>query len=126
MMKAYKYQDETFQLDDSKGCYVQVTYKYLTGYLGVNLAARATDQNPYVWDTDKRPEFYVTLDGLKYGFSSGVTFEENLDALCRRLLQDFRLEEAAKKFDRKKYCAELHDRVKNLPGAERRKLYSLK
>ena len=93
-MKAYKYQDETFQLDDSKGCYVQVTYKYLKGYLGVNLAARATDQNPYVWDTDKKPEFYVTRDGLKYGFSSGVTFEENLDALCRRLVQEFRLEEA--------------------------------
>ena len=122
-MKEYKYQGETFQLDDSKGCYVEVTYKYLTGYLGVNLGARATDQNPYVWDTDKRPEFYVTPKGLKYGISSGAAFEENLDALCNRLLQEFQLEEAAKAFDHKKYCAELHDRVKNLPGREGAKLY---
>ena len=26
-IKEYKYRDETFQLDDSKGCYVEVTYK---------------------------------------------------------------------------------------------------
>ena len=110
-------------MDDSKGCYVAVTYKYLTGYLGVNLGARATDQNPYVWDTDKRPEYYVTPNGLKYGFSSGTAFEENLDALCNRLLQEIVLEEAAKAFDREKYCAELHDSVKNLPGRERPKLY---
>ena len=102
---------------------MEVTYKYLTGYLGVNLGARATDQNPYVWDTDRRPEFYVTSNGLKYGISSGAAFGENLDALCNRLLQEFHLEEAAKAFDRKKYCAELHDGVKSLPGREGAKLY---
>ena len=63
---------------------------------------------------------------LKYGISSGVTFEKNLDELCRQLLHEFRLEEAAKKFDRKKYCAELHNRVTNLPDAEKTNLYSLK
>ena len=36
-VKEYKYKGETFQLDDSKGCYVAATYKHLTGYVGVNL-----------------------------------------------------------------------------------------
>ena len=31
-MKEYKYQGETFQLDDSKGCYAEVTYKDLKGF----------------------------------------------------------------------------------------------
>ena len=33
-MKKYKYKEETFKLDDSKGCYVEVTYEGLTGYFG--------------------------------------------------------------------------------------------
>ena len=114
-VKEYKYEGETFQLDDSKGCYAAVTYKHLTGYVGVNLGNQGTDKNPYVWYTDKRTERYVTPDGLKYGNSSGACFEANLDALCAQLVRDFSTEEAAKAFDPEKYCAELHDAVKNLP-----------
>ena len=108
----YKYKGETFQLDDSKGCYVAVTYKHLTGYVGVNLRSNATDQNPYAWDIGKGN---TTPNGMKSGNSNGRSFKVNLDALCGRLLRDFRTAEAAKMFDHKKYCAELHDGVKNLP-----------
>ena len=64
-MKEYKYQGETFQLDDSKGCYVEVTYKYLTGYLGVNLGARATDQNPYVWEHGQEARILCDAQGVE-------------------------------------------------------------
>ena len=33
-MKEYKYKGEAFQLDDSKGCYVAVTYKHLDRVCG--------------------------------------------------------------------------------------------
>ena len=33
MSKEYKYEEETFLLDDSKGCYVKVTYKNQLGIL---------------------------------------------------------------------------------------------
>ena len=67
------------------------------------------------WYTDKRTEKYVTPDGLKLGNSNGACFEANLDALCAQLVREFSTEEAAKAFDPEKYCAELHDAVKNLP-----------
>ena len=53
-VKEYKYKGETFQLDDSKGCYVAVTYKHLTGYVGVNLGRKATAQHPYAWGISTR------------------------------------------------------------------------
>ena len=110
-VKEYKYQGETFQLDDSKGCYVAVTYKHLTGYVGVRLGLlgkKATDQEPYGWLTDSKQ---VTSEGLKFGNVNGPSFEANLDALCAALLSEFRAEEAAKAFDPEKYCAELHAAV---------------
>ena len=118
-MKEYKHAGETFQLDeDSKGCYVKVTYstaKNITGYIGVNIGVNATDQNPYVWYTDKRIENYVTPEGLKFGNSNGPSFGSNLDALCDQLLREFHTQEAAKTFSHAKYCEELSEAVKNLP-----------
>ena len=101
-VKEYKYKGETFQLDDSKGCYVAVTYKHLTGHVKVNTGDNRSDQSPYRWSENG---------------SSGPrnSFKEALDTLCARLLRNFRTEEAAKAFDPAKYCAELHDAVKNLP-----------
>ena len=118
-VKEYKHQGETFQLDDSKGCYVAVTYKHLTGYVGVNLGEKASSKKPYAWYTAREigGADCVTPDGMKFGIvdPKGASFQAHLDALCAQLLSDFRTEEAAKKFDPAKYCAELHDVVKNLP-----------
>ena len=117
-MKEYKYQGETFQLDDSKGCYVTVTYKHLKGHVGVNLKNEATDEKPYVYATEKtfgNSADYVTPGGLKLGDPSSPSFESNRDALCNQLLHEFRTEEEAKTFDPAKYCEELHDAVKKMP-----------
>ena len=46
-MSNYEYEGETFMLDGSKGCYVEVTYKGLKGYFGVNISGTGTDQYPY-------------------------------------------------------------------------------
>ena len=118
-MKEYKHEGETFQLDDSKGCYAAVTYKHLTGHVGVNLGDRGTDEHPYTWHTERAlgspASDCVTPDGLKFGIVTGASFKTNLDALCAQLLLDFRFQEARKAFDPAKYCEEIHDGVKNLP-----------
>ena len=106
-MKEYKYKGETFQLDDSKGCYATVTYKDLTGYVGVNLTGKfASDQYPYASSTAKTS---VTPEGVVGGIHP--SFKDGLDSLCAELLRI----EATKTFDPAKYCEELHNAVKNLP-----------
>ena len=53
-MSNYEYEGETFMLDDSKGCYVEVTYRDLTGYFGVNIRGNGTDQYPYSYYCRRR------------------------------------------------------------------------
>ena len=113
-MKIYKHRGETFELDDSQGCYVEVTYKTVKGWVGVNLHDTATDESPYSWYTNQG---VVTPDGLRAGNTNGSSFASNLDALCVRLVQDYKTAEAAKALDREKYCHNLHDFVKQLPEA---------
>ena len=36
-MNTYEYSGVKFEIDDSKGCYLEVTCKDITGYAGVNL-----------------------------------------------------------------------------------------
>ena len=110
-MKKYKYKEETFKLDDSKGCYVEVTYKGLTGHFGVNISGTGTDQYPYAY---RLTEGSVTPDGIRNGIQS-PSFKDARDEICNILLNRFRTQEAAKTFDRAKYCEELHEAVKNLP-----------
>ena len=111
-MKEFEHNGELFQLDDSKGCYIEVSYRYLKGYVGVNLGKEASDQYPFIWWLDSEP---VTRDGLKYGNPNGDSVESNLSALCDQLIRKYRIEEANKKFDREKYCNQLHEAMKNLP-----------
>ena len=111
-MRDYKYKGETFNLDDSNGCYVEVTYKNLTGYIGVNIGKDRGTERPYVWYANKG---YVTPAGLTAGNSSGTSFEDNLKPLCDYLLRTFRTEEATKWFNAEESCNKLHDAVKNLP-----------
>ena len=103
VVKEYKYQGETFLLDDSNGCYVEVTYKGLKGVVSVNIGDNRSEQSPYSWN----------IDGS--GRSGMYSFKETLDSLCDQLLRKFRAAEAAAAFDPKLYCEVLHDGVKNLP-----------
>ena len=107
----YPYEGETFKLDDSKGCYVEVTYKGLTGYFGVNVRGTGTDQLPYFYYVGG--EQHVTPKGVTAGNRSR-SFNEARDETCMELLDKFRAQEASKTFDSAKYCEELHDAVKNL------------
>ena len=110
-MRNYKYKGETFKLDDSKGCYVKVTYKDLTGYFGVNISGTGTDQYPYSYLVDGEED--VTPYGMTRGDQSPSP-EDARDRTFDVLLEKFRTQEAVKTFDRAKYCKELHDAVKNL------------
>ena len=107
----YPYEGETFKLDDSNGCYVKVTYKGLTGFFGVNVRGTGTDQHPYFYY--EGGEENVTPEGVTAGNRSR-SFNQARDETCRMLLDKFRAQEAAKTFDRAKYCKELHDAVNNL------------
>ena len=60
-MRDYTYKGETFKLDDSKGCYVEVTYEGLTAYIGVNISGTGTDQYPYSYYVGG--EEYATPEG---------------------------------------------------------------
>ena len=39
-MREYKYEGEAFELDDPKGCYIEVTYRGQKGYVGGELGLR--------------------------------------------------------------------------------------
>ncbi len=111
MATEYKYEGETFQLDDSKGCYVEVTYRDQIGYLGVNL--EGTKGTPFVWYSN-RPDV-VTPDGMKFGNSNGPDEATNLKALCADLLRLQRQAEAREAFNPEEACKSLHEYVESLP-----------
>ena len=80
----YEYEGETFKLDDSKGCYVEVTYKGLTGYFGVNISTTGTDQHPY--SVLIGGEAYATPDGLTKGEPT-TSFKEARARTCERFVE---------------------------------------
>ncbi len=111
MTTKYEFEGETFQLDDSKGCYIEVTYGALTGYIGVNL--KGTADSPYVWWANNSNP--VTDDGLRFGNSNGPDEKSNLEWLCRDLLRRQQEAQAQKAFNQEAACKSLHEFVKSLP-----------
>ena len=111
MARKYVFEGEIFRLDDSKGCYVEVTYKDQLGYVGVNL--KGTAKNPYVWWAgDSRP---VEQDGLSFGNSSGLNEKNNLDGVCQELLRRQQQAQDQMAFNQENACKSLHEFVKSLP-----------
>ena len=112
-MKKYELDGETFQLDDSKGCYIEVTYEDLTGYVGVNL--NGTAKEPFCFGTNSRA---IASDGqgLTNGVSAGPDEESNLQGLCRVMVETHRQDLAKKTLDRKGACEALHKFMEKLPG----------
>ncbi len=115
MPKEYKYDGETFLLDDSKGCYIEVTYEGLTGYVGVNLSSEGTQATPYAWAVLNHIGGVVVDDGLNDGLKVS-TIEEGLRRLCNWLIQHHTEQQAHKAFDREKACGELHEFYEKLPN----------
>ena len=109
-MQKYIYEGETFLLDDTKGCYIEVEFKDTKMYVGVNL--QGTPNYPYTWG----PDNYVTSDGLSRNYGGGFrNVEETLNSACNTMLNNRREAESRKTFKPEEACEALHDFVKNLP-----------
>ena len=104
MPKEHKYQGETFLLDDSKGCYIEVNYRDLVGHVGVHL--NGTNETPYCWYTGTT---FATADGLTNGNSNGQALSDNLNALCATLLKQYQENAAKKEFQPEQACKRLHE-----------------
>ncbi len=112
MSTEFKYQGETFQLDDSKGCYIEVMYEDQLGHVGVSL--QSTKGAPYAWSANRPGR--ITAEGLRSGTSSGPDVQSNLEALCAELLRLQRQAEAHKAFNAEAACKSLHEYVESLTG----------
>lgn len=110
MASEFKYQGETFLLDDSKGCYIEVTYKDQVGYVGVKL--QGTQGEPYCWWADSQS--VVTPEGLTNGLSEGPSLQSNVQALCKDLIRRQQEAEARKSFDSEAACKSLHEFVETI------------
>ena len=111
MIKEYKYEGEAFLLDDTKGCYTEVSYKDQVGYVGVNL--QGTAESPYAWWAEGSS--WVTPDGLVNGNSNGPDMASNLRALCGDLIRRHRREQAREAFKPEEACESMHEFVESLP-----------
>ena len=112
MTKKYEWQGHLFSIDDSKGCYLEVTYEDQTGYVGVHL--NGTEDAPYCWYPQKHK--WVTPNGLTHGNSAGENLGSNIDELCRVLVANYEKDQAQKAFDPERACENLHGFFKNLSG----------
>ncbi len=122
MKKQHKYRGEQFDLDDSKGCYVEAIGRDFVGYVGVNISGSGTTSKPYAWwivpkGSDLPIE--VTPDGLNGSHisvgSRDITFLTALNVLLDSMIQRQRdLDDNRTKFDPKKVCDDLHEGFKSL------------
>ena len=108
-MDKYEYQGKTFEINDSEGCYLVVTFKGLGGYVGVNLQGTATE--PYGWTIDNQN---ITPDGLQGIYGSEMLLKDNLDALCAYLIAQQEEADARARFKPEDACVALHEFVKGL------------
>ena len=117
MVKEYKYQGETFQLDDSEGCYIKVTYHDMVGYIGVNLN-NASPERPYHWSVagGKFGNPRVTKDGIGGGGVTAGNMDDGMQALCKHMVEMRREDEERKRnpFKPEEACHALHEFVEKL------------
>ncbi len=115
-MKEHKYDGETFLLDDSKGCYIEVNFAEhlnsgIVGYVGVN--PQGTKANPYTYGIGTR---YLTENGLVRDYGGPFASVSNaLNDACRLMLYQYREQESKKEFDPEQACKDLHEFFEELP-----------
>ena len=111
MKTEYKYEGETFLLDDSKGCYTEVTFAGMTAYVGVNLH-NGTDDQPYTFTIENQ---HVDDDGIKLPTGGSLaTPDSALQRACTYLLARHSEQQAHESFDQKQACENLHQFIKSL------------
>ena len=117
-MKEYKYQGETFLLDDSKGCYVEVTYDKVPDRVGIiAVALRGTKEKPYVRMTMHRGATNDRLTPNGVDEEGHGSYESILGQVCSRLINAHREREAKEQFNPEEACHALHEAVSKLPDA---------
>lgn len=116
-MKKMNYRGETFYLDDSKGCFIEVKYKSFTGYVGVNLTDSANATSPYAWSIDGRIGTVPNDEGLTSGVPvrGATNVGAAVQKLCEELMRVWQVDEARKVFQPETACEALHEYFKGLP-----------
>ena len=117
-MTKVEYQGEAFLLDDSNGCYVEVTYGDLVGYVGPNLSQGTVDK-PHTWwapgDFGGAVVSVVTKDGLTSGPGGQfATPEAALHQLYAWLIRKRKESDGRKAFKPEVACEALHEYMKEL------------
>ncbi len=112
MTKKHEHDDRIFEVDDSEGCFIKITYEGLVSYAGVFY--QGTSDRPYMStspteiDSSQKPN----KDGLLEGFSgnSGIkTIGEALDMSFRRLADEHDRRVAQHEFKPDDACKTLHE-----------------
>ena len=113
MRKKQTYNGETFELDDSKGCYIEITYKDLVGCVGVNPISGTKDR-PVSWSIPGYLGAAPTKDGINSG-APARGIEEGLQSLYQTLIRQHQDIESQKAFNPEETCKNLHEFMENLP-----------
>ena len=109
MITKYLYQGEDFDIDDSKGCYLEVSYRGEVGYVGVWV--NGTESGPYGYSTSVS---MISDQGLTGGNVGIRTIDSALNSLCRILISQYEQTEGRKAFKPAEACDALHDFVQKL------------
>ena len=110
-MKIYKHEGIEFEVGDSEnGCYLTVAYRESgfakTGYIGLNLGASNASER-FSWTVHQGQ---VEKNGIRNGNRTGTTLRENLDALCRSIIEwrdKMRAQRAFQEHERESACKEI-------------------
>lgn len=120
MTKEFKHDGETFLLDDSKGCFVEVTYAEHQEYVGcAGVSVDGTEDNPYAAVTISTPNGSSRHQAIKddriYRGDRTGDLETAIRKCCTSLIAIRRRDEERKQFDSEAACRNLHEQFENLP-----------
>ena len=112
-MKTYRYNNETFELDDSNRCYIKVTLKDQVGFVGANLQHKSKLASTFCWTMSSA---HVGQHGLTGGSGYvGRPFEFHLKVLCESLTIKQQEEDAKNRsFDPEEACADIRGFMEQL------------
>ena len=109
-MTEYKYEDETFQIQQVYEGVHEVSYKDVKGLVGITVSATA--DRPYGYSITPTN---ATADGLSGGNFGYGTVEEPFRLLCRYLVARHLEIRGRQAFDHNKAAEDLKDFFKSLP-----------
>ena len=119
MAKDFKHAGETFLLDNSKGCFVEVTYAEHQEYVGVvGVSINGTESAPYavsVLSTPNGSDRDKVIKGDQVVGNSVGDLDSAIYQCCEALIKTRRRYEGQKHFDPESACRKLHEEFENLP-----------